>query len=626
MKRIPLLPTVLAREISLIGLIVACALSIVQAEPPASSFGVWAKGVTFDPTDYPFVRGWTADLPWSDVEREPGVFDWSGLDQAIDKAFQNGMYLYASLGVGPEAPDWIYEHGVPKVFTDDTKHLGKWEYYPYYLAPEYKSYFQRLVTEFGKRIRSYPEEKQKRIAFIQVKTGCTGDEAAYKGEPKDSRYALSKESAEWRQFRLETFALFVKIFVDGPGPRIDLLFNSVGTVEEGGKDFSQEWDWVTTHIQGSFGIKNGALSRGHHLCGERSLDDQWTPFLIDPKGLQLFRRSEMDQTWLRPWYQLNLPLNFYWGAVNALNGGQSVWDVTKSAMDACKQEGFDYSFYFFNRYAGQIHPETATDAFCALHKGLDAADAKAYPEEKFGKATRENLDRMLKICEGFSKYGAAVDDKDALLLNQVRQRPQQRGFNDVGWDIWPDNYTRFLYQIDADETSIPLWRVGGPITKSSSIYSRFARGFEHASGKDAMYFKLHDNFIKDNTPKVMTIHVVWYDGQTGSTWKLDYDAGAPTMKTALAVTGTGDKQWHDETVALNDAVLYHGESNGGDIALINTDDKDDVFSIIEVHRGMLEEPYRKPPAIRPATDSEPAPGKAERQKRERNKSRKDAAE
>ena len=34
----------------------------------------------------------------------------------------------------------------------------------------------------------------------------------------------------------------------------------------------------------------------------------------------------------------------------------------------------------------------ATGAFCALHKGLDAADTKAYPEAKFGKATRKNLD------------------------------------------------------------------------------------------------------------------------------------------------------------------------------------------------------------------------------------------
>jgi len=611
----PLLAS-LVRKFSLIGLIGTCSLSMVRAEPPASSFGVWDRGYSFDPKEYPFLKGLSFNAAWGEVEKQPGVFDWSGLDQAVEKAFQKKMYLYLSLGAGPEAPEWIYQHGVPKVFTDDARHLNKWEYYPYYLAPEYKTNFQRLVTEFGKHIRSYPKEKQERIAFIQVKTGCTGDEAAYKGEPKDSQYALAKTSAEWRAFRLETFALFAKIFQEDSGQKIDLLFNSVGGDAFGQKGFTEEWNWVTNHLKGGFGIKNGALCRGHHLSGERTLYNQWTPFLIDPKGLKLFRRSEMDQTWTRPWYQLNLPLNFYWGAVNALHGGQSVWDISRRAIEEARNEGFDYSFYFFNRYAGQIHPETAAHAFCALHKGLDAADTKAYPEEKFGKATRNNVDRMLKICEAFSKHGASADDKEALTIGQVEQRREQQGFNDVGWDIWPDNYSRFLYQIDADATSIPLWRVGGPITPTSSIYSRFARGFEHASGKDAMYFKLHDRFSKDNQPKVMTIHVVWYDGQAGSAWKLVYDAGAPTMKTALSVTGKGDKQWHDETVTLKDAVLYHGGTKGSDIALVNTDDKDDIFSIIEVHRGI---PQAMPVDNKPATDNPAKP--AERAKKRNRKSK-----
>ena len=623
----PLL-TVFSRKIFLIGLISTCSLALVQAAPPPSSFGVWDRGATFDPKEYPFLKGLSFGASWDEIEKQPGVFDWSRLDQAVEKAVRNKMYMYLSLGVGPESPKWIYEHGVPKVFTDDTTHLGKWKYYPYYRSPEYKMYFQRLVTEFGKHIRSYPKEKQERIAFIQVKTGCTGDEAAYKGAPKDSQYALAKDSAEWREFRLETFALFVKIFQEGSDPRIDLLFNSVSAEGVGDdiKDFSQEWAWVTNNIKGGFGIKNGALCRGHHLTGERVLYDQWASYLIDPKGLTLFRRSEMDGTWQRPWYQLNVPLNYYWGAVNALNGGQSVWDVNKSAIEASTEQGFDYSFYFFNRYAGQIYPETATDAFCALHKGLDAADTKVYPEEKFGKATLQNVDRMLKICETFSKYGAAVDDKDALVLNQSKQRPQQKGFNDAGWQIWPDNYSRFLYQIDADETSIPLWRIGGPITKTSSIYSRFARGFEHASGKDAMYFKLHDGFSKDKQPKVMSITVVWYDAQEGSTWKLDYDAGAPTMKTALSVTGKGDKQWHHEVVTLNDAVFNRGGTKGADLALVNTDDKDDIFSLIEVHRGEPELPALRPPASDSLSASASRPSKGDKAKKGKKEKSEDESE
>ena len=42
---------------------------------------------------------------WADIEKQPGVFDWSGLDQAVEKAFQNKIYLYLSLGAGPESPD-----------------------------------------------------------------------------------------------------------------------------------------------------------------------------------------------------------------------------------------------------------------------------------------------------------------------------------------------------------------------------------------------------------------------------------------------------------------------------------------------------------------------------------------
>jgi len=110
-----------------------------------------------------------------------------------------------------------------------------------------------------------------------------------------------------------------------------------------------------------------------------------------------------------------------------------------------------------------------------------------------------------------------------------------------------------------------------------------------------MYFKLRDGFSPDTTPKVMSITVVWYDGQEGSTWKLDYDAGAPTMKTGLSVTGKGDKQWHHEVVTLQDAVFRHGGAKGADLALVNTDGKDDIFSLVEIHRGEQELPALRPP-------------------------------
>ena len=603
-----------AKTLSLIGLIGVVSLLAVEATPPPSAFGVWDRGDKFDPKDHPFLKGLAFNQAWAEVEKQPGVFDWSTLDQAMDRAVQRNQFIYLSLGVGPDAPQWIYTKGVPAVKTRDQIH-DSWPVYPFYPSSEYKLFFQRLITQFGKHIRSYPKEKQERIAFIQVKTGCTGDECAYKGNVIETKYDLPTKSPAWREFRLWAFDLYVKTFQGSSDhPQIALMFNNAAPDDDegNGRGFAKEWEWVMANAKGGVGIKIAGSARGHHLSGERTKIETWQPRLIAAQGTPLFARSEMDQTWQRAMYQVNVPLSFYWGALTGLQNGQSIWDISAGAMQASKEQGFDYSFYFFNKYAGQIYPKTATDAFCALHKGLDAADTVAYPEAKFGKASHKNVERMEKIVAAYSKYGAAVDDKNGLLLGQVRQRDTQTGFNDVGWDIWPDNYGRFLYQIDADATSIPLWRVGGAITKTSSIYSRFARGFEHASGKDALYFKLHEGFSQGNAPKVMTVTVVWYDAKAGSTWKLDYDAGKAEMKTALTVTGKGDQQWHHERVMVEDAVLSQGGIKGADFALVNTDAKDDIFSLMEVHRGKLETPVLLPPTDYKVSDKAPMPPKAEK--------------
>ena len=85
-------------------------------------------------------------------------------------------FMYISINPGPDAPQWVYEQGVPKVLTDDEKHLGKWKHYPYYLDAEYKRLFFRMIRSLAEHLKRLPAEQHRRIAFIQVKTGCTGDE------------------------------------------------------------------------------------------------------------------------------------------------------------------------------------------------------------------------------------------------------------------------------------------------------------------------------------------------------------------------------------------------------------------------------------------------------------------
>ena len=124
MKRILSLFITLARAPGLIGLLCLFPVANMHAEVSSKAFGVWDRGDSFDPKEYPFLKGLSFSAPWSEVEREDGVFDWSALDKTVEKAVRSNSFLNLSLGVGPEAPEWIYKQGIPRVFTDDSRHKG----------------------------------------------------------------------------------------------------------------------------------------------------------------------------------------------------------------------------------------------------------------------------------------------------------------------------------------------------------------------------------------------------------------------------------------------------------------------------------------------------------------------
>jgi hypothetical protein len=64
---------------------------------------------------------------------------------------------------------------------------------------------------------------------------------------------------------------------------------------------------------------------------------------------------------------------------------------------------------------------------------------------------------------------------------------------------------------------------------------------------------------------------------------LIYDAGAE-IKTAFRVQGKNTEKWQEKTITVSDAVMKHNGPRGSDLALVNTDDKDDIFHIVEIER------------------------------------------
>ena len=86
---------------------------------------------------------------------------------------------------------------------------------------------------------------------------------------------------------------------------------------------------------------------------------------------------------------------------------------------------------------------------------------------------------------------------------------KRNGSNDVGWGILPGNYSRFLTQLDPGSGDVGFWNI------DESIYGRFARGFEHKSGKTQMRFELDEAFQADT----IEVNVTYLDRGRGA-WSL----------------------------------------------------------------------------------------------------------
>jgi hypothetical protein len=500
----------------------------------------------------------------------------------LKKAASLGLYACIGVNVGPMSPAWLYDKGIPKVMT--TGHRLRTGPYPYYLDTRHISYYHRLIAEFGRHVRTLPANLTDRVVFVQVKTGSTGDEEPYKGTPSPARYAITAE--QWREFRLAAFQKFRDAFQEGPGPVIPMLFNAIAS-----SDDTVLWDWVSANVKGGWGHKQPGTGQCYQLNDETERVHNLLPHLVDPApGVsELFTRCEMDQTWHKGHNIVAHPaMGFYWTALSALHSGLSIWNLTGTARDWCRENNYWQFAHFFNKYAGQTHSPTATGAFCALREGLDASDTEKFPASKFGAAARNNRARYIAICKAYASRGAKMDDPDDVLAGQMVQRFDQKGLNDAGWQIFRGNYERFLHQIDPDQTSVGWWRVGGEVTSSTPVYARFARGFDNASGKDATYFDIKDSFFSGQPlggKYPVTVRVVYYDRGTGR-WALEYDAVGNPRKTAYIVTKTDSGTWKERTVTLSDAYFGNRGPRGADLMLVNMDAEDDIFHMVEVTRAL----------------------------------------
>ena len=557
----------------LLGALALAQLTSLRAELglQREAYGVWDREGGHSVSTYPYTRGQEYGVEWTAINPSRNTFDWSALDSLLQLAYDQNQKFFVKIQPvsGTTMPPWIFNAGVPKIACPLYT-------YGYYLDPEFKIYFEEMVQALGKHLREeVPAHLANIVSFVRVDTGATGDEEPYESSDVSSvpaQYQISEE--EWRNYRLWVFSVYDQAFQHGTGSQIPLIFQNIEAPV-----YQTEQEWVMANVSSGFGAKYGGQVRGHHLSESRNVPDSFKAFSVDT-SFKFFSANEMDQTWEKPYFQLNLKLGMYWCAVEQLNAGMGIWDWSGSVLEGAAANDIVSTANFFNTWAAELDPVTARGGFCIFHEGLASEDTTKFPTETYGSpATKANTARYTAICAAYASQGARMDDLNAATLGQVAQRKVQAGFNDAGWEIWPGNYERFITQISPDSTSKGLWRVNGNLTTNSHPYDRFARGFDSATSRNTMYFDINDNLLP-SVGQPVRLSVDYLDRGTGQ-FKMRYEA-VGGIKTAFTVTKTNSNTWKTASATVTDWAFGNSGPNGADLILVNVDSDDDIFHKLEV--------------------------------------------
>ena len=516
----------------------------------------------------PEIRGRLCNFTWKDLETAPGVWNWSVFDADLTNRTKDGLPVIFLVYTKEDAPDWLFTNGVTKVIEKDTRGntIG---YAPYYKDPEYKSYFKKMIIAVRKHVETLPSAVRTKITGVQACFGSTGDYISYKGEVP-SQYALtSKEYSD-------LFREFTQYYYDEykiTNPEIKLLSNG----RNNGKDDNI---WVAANCPGW--LQCGTISKGFQLNDELDKSAWLYNILNLPSGTDFIRaRSEMLNSntaagwWKRfPYKNMFAIMNYaiHWGIDWSNQGGIQIADPL-----------FDSSYKFFNKYAGQKEPAKSTNALCYLKDVLDASDAIRFPASTYGTVSRTSTSRYQNIVNKYASYGALLEDVKQATLEEL-DNLRSTGTNDVGWNLFPGNYERYLHQITPNTTSVGYWNVQSADPKS--MYGKFARSFDVANNKKALYFDVDNAFLLNtalNGKYAVTIEVTYLDGPNGG-WQLFYDSKTVTDKASVQVTCANTNTWKKATVTLTDAYFENRGPSTSDFSIRSTNSNNVMFSVVELSR------------------------------------------
>ena len=437
------------------GLLLALGCSGLAAENP---FGVWWRGgpdAAGLKKKAPYVKGVFASIKWRDLEPADNQFDWKLFRSALEEYADAGLYIQFMVMVGPDAPRWIFDAGVPQVKTTPTlnpRGEPHFSTYPFYLDENYKRYYHRMIREVaGQHRRAARRRCATESCCIQTAEGSTGDEGGYKGEPLDPRYELPED--KWRAFKFETWKLFDQLYRPKKPP-IHVLTNSGNQ--------GQYDEWLRQNLP-HWWRKAGNPGHGYQLNNEKDMMAFFDPLINHPESGKLIRaRSEMDEMF-KGWFQEAPVWNMYWLNLWGLHFGLDILQHQTNAFDRRHREGLPL-LQPLRRPRRTRPPVPAPGARCATvwtqptfsafrrrHSG-PANCAAAAGTGRRAQAHAQHRQGIRALRRGAGRSGKGHDGGDAEPQRQTHERCRLE-HRSGQLPALPDQY-------DPNGTSQGYWRVG----------------------------------------------------------------------------------------------------------------------------------------------------------------------
>lgn len=571
------------------------------------------------------VIGNFANFKWKDIQPTSSTaYTWTSFDQKLANyaADGNGKYICVMVYTGEAAPirnadntaaGWLQAAGVPQFTTLDN---GTTNYYPDYTDPDYKTYWYAMINAVIAHIGTLSQSIRSKVIIFQSAEGTTGDIGPYKGTPQNG-YTLDPQGLTWRTIRTDAWLntnTQLNIYNNQPGNKLHLLVN----VGNESVDYNYYFTWFgqqTGTIVNAW-KKSGNPGHGYQLNNEATAKASYDPFINTIQSgyacntTKQRSRSELSDETSAGWFTENPKWNYYWMALGCLHYGLDIWMLPTSDLQNTNSWA---GLTFYKKYAGAKDANCSTGAFCALRDGLNANDFTRFPitgSPSFPNGTlNNNISRCTSIAASFSPakgYGAEQKDPAAAQGNAINQR-SATALNDVGWDIFPGNYEKFITQLNqpAGLYKGGYWKQGD----NSQECGRFAKGFDNKNGNSIndLYFDIDNNLFSgvdagSQTHDIYLYITYLYQG-ANQNWELKCSkngaGGNPLFKTFVRSDFINDNSFNSNPVAgswvrayvnitncyFNNKIVVAGLS-AADLVLHNPDpaNADDIFHMLEIRK------------------------------------------